>query len=188
LYQGIAVGDVTGDGKLDLATRAATGGAEVFIQEAGGKWRKASNGIVDMNVVFSVSLGDMNNDGKADLVAAGKTALDEIGGVYGVFVFLGDGQGNWTLVEGSGLPAIGREKSWGVGIIDIDNDGVKDIGVAFGDVLAPTWRSGAAKAAAAAKGKDEKKADKKDDKAARKAPERGQFGSIEVWRGELPSK
>jgi len=75
------------------------------------------------------------------------------------------------------------EKSWGVGLADIDKDGVLDIGVAFGDVLSPKWRSGPT-TKIAEKGKEDDK--KKDEKPAeRKSPERGMFGSINVWRGEL---
>jgi hypothetical protein len=111
---------------------------------------------------LGVAIGDLNKDGKADIVANGKRALNEIGGVYGVYPYLGDGKGNWTLVEGSGLPETGRERTWGVGLTDIDNDGVLDVAVAFGDVVAPAWRSGAPGGA-----------------------QRGKFGSIEVWRGSL---
>lgn len=126
-----------------------------------------------MNIVFGLAFGDLNKDGRMDLVAAGKTALDEIGGVYGVFPFLGDGAGNWTLVQNTGLPDTGREKSWGLGLADIDNDGVLDIGVAFGDVLSPAWRSGMAKPEPGKPAPPPV------------APQRGMFGGIEVWRGEL---
>jgi len=189
LYWGIAVGDVNGDGKLDIATGAAIPGTEVFIQEPGPKWRKASEGIVPMNAL-GVALGDLNNDGKVDLVAVGKTNLDEIGGVYGVYPFLGDGTGKWTSVDNTGLPTTGRERTWGVGLADINNDGVLDIGVAFGDVLSPTWRSGSTARTIEEKGKEKDKGKdaKKDQKEAKKPPERGMFGGVEVWQGRLAGK
>jgi FG-GAP-like repeat len=149
-----------------------------------------THGIPAMNAL-GVAFGDLNNDGKLDLVVAGKTNLEEIGGVYGVFPLLGDGAGNWTLIENTGLPTTGKERTWGIGVADIDNDGVLDIAVAFGDVLSPTWRSGpkaaeAAKEAAKEKGKAEGEA--KPATPEKRGPDRGFFGSIEVWRGQLTGK
>ncbi|HUI24886.1 MAG TPA: VCBS repeat-containing protein [Candidatus Kryptonia bacterium] len=177
---GIALADVNGDGKLDLAATSAVPGIEFFLWD-NGKWKASNNGLVPMNAL-GVGLGDLDNDGKVDLVVAGKTNLQEIGGVYGVFPFMGDGQGNWKLNDATGLPTTGRERTWGLGLADIDKDGVLDIGVAFGDVLSPTYRTGptqpadgAAKPAAGAPPVDPKS----------RGPERGRFGEIDVWRGVL---
>jgi hypothetical protein len=146
------------------------------------------HGIVAMNAL-GVALGDLDKDGNLDLVAAGKTDLEEIGGVYGIHPFKGDGKGNWVHLQGTGLPETGRERTWGVAIGDVNGDGVLDIAAAFGDVLPPTWRSGKPKKESekgkAGEAKDKEKPKDPTEKA--KGPERGRFGSLEVWTGRLTS-
>lgn len=179
LYWGIAAADLNHDGKLDLVSGSQMppqpldcgapstpvcqgGGVEAFLQQADGTWRSSNEGFRPMNAL-GVAVGDLDKDGHADIVVVGKQAVKEIGGVYGVYPYLGDGTGKWRLHEGTGLPLTGRMRTWGVGLGDLNQDGVLDVAVAFGDVVAPTWRSG---------------------QTGGTVP-RGRFGSVEVWFGSL---
>jgi hypothetical protein len=114
LYWGIDAKDLNGDGRVDIvsgsqmpplpegcgvpgAPACTGGGVEAYLQQPDGTWVFATEGFLPMNAL-GVAIGDLNNDGKMDVVVVGKRALDEIGGVYGIYTYLGDGTGKWTPV------------------------------------------------------------------------------------------
>ena len=89
-YAQVAFGDANCDGKLDLAA-ASTSGSQDGVKfwkgnggEGGFTWIEESTGLATTGRYYGLNFGDVNNDGKLDLV----------GGNYsggGVDVWLGDG-------------------------------------------------------------------------------------------------
>ena len=95
----VALGDVNGDGRLDLASaNAGSNNLTVFIQEDGGGFAEplSVGGSSVTEAPFSVALGDMNGDGRLDLVSANFSSdtlsvfLQEEGGGFDEAVSLGD--------------------------------------------------------------------------------------------------
>jgi hypothetical protein len=75
---------------------------------------------------------DLDGDGHLDLLVSGKEKKKNYGNAYGVFLFLGDGNGNWKRIVDTGLPQNGLYQSWGLALSDIDGDGTLEIGGCFG--------------------------------------------------------
>ncbi len=96
-----AFGDVNGDGKLDLAALPRLGyGPRVWLGNGRGEWVESSKGLKYEKRMRScgggLSLGDVNGDGLMDLAIADHCR--------GVFVYLGDGNGNWEVVAQAVFP------------------------------------------------------------------------------------
>lgn len=130
--------DVNGDGNLDLAAIPRLGdGPKVWFGDGAGNWTEASNGLTRTDSKAcggGVRLHDVNNDGLLDLVVA-----DHCTGVY---VYLGDGKGNWELVVERMFPddivAPGEviEKYRGaesIAVGDVNKDGNADLIVGGSD-------------------------------------------------------
>ncbi|HEY7374593.1 MAG TPA: VCBS repeat-containing protein [Polyangia bacterium] len=125
----IAVGDLNGDGEPDLAVaNSAIGGASVLLNVGNGTFTAATNYAYPgtEGILFPVALGDLNGDGKADLVVAstcGIAVLPNAGnGTFGAAqpIFAGPGPGSIALgdVNGDGkLDVVFATLSDGVGVL-----------------------------------------------------------------------
>jgi len=132
----VAFADFNGDGDLDIFV-ADHGydappypGAQnrLYLSNGDGSWRDATAGLpAQTDFTHSVSAGDLNNDGRLDIVV-GNSALPSF-----IYVLLGDGRGNFTptttfLPTGPGdLLDPTRRNALSSTVADLDADGYPDL-------------------------------------------------------------
>ena len=123
IQNALAVGDFDRDGKLDLATSAndpAGGGVNVLLGRGDGTFVNASP-VVGNWWSSSIAAGDVNGDGRVDLVA---TAADVFNGGTYVNVLRGNGDGTfWTTFDW----ASGPSEAYSLALADFDGDDNLDL-------------------------------------------------------------
>lgn len=129
--------DVNKDGFLDLAATIRKGdGARVWLGNGKGAWAESSNGLkFQISCGGGLAFGDINKDGHLDLAVADHCE--------GLFVYLGDGKGHWTVVTEAFNPPVPshlkddpREYYMGaedLALGDVNEDGFLDIVVTASD-------------------------------------------------------
>ena len=117
---GCDVGDVNGDGALDLVFSSSPDGMEPYIRIwlNDGRGRFSDSGQrLDTNMSYSVHMGDLNGNGHLDIFAV--RAAD-------ARIWTNDGSGRFSFASEITLP-VGPGQYNGQGLADLDADGDLDV-------------------------------------------------------------
>jgi hypothetical protein len=119
----LAVADVDGDENLDVL--ASGNGPKLFLGDGHGALNAGPQLPTAIGGAYAVALHDLDGDGTQDLVATFPHGQAQCAGC-GLGVFKGSGRGQFDAVRS--LPV--GEQPIALDVVDLDGDGVSDIGVA----------------------------------------------------------
>jgi hypothetical protein len=139
---GLAAADINGDGKADLVvadqgtfssgtTPQVNGAVHVYFGNANGTFTTGASPITSATNYSLVALGDLNGDGKLDLILGGSVTDASSGSsTANVYTFLGNGDGtfqaaNATVLDGEGATSIA--------LTDFNKDGHLDVAIGNAD-------------------------------------------------------
>ena len=137
----VALADVNGDGRLDLlvanecanATGCTNGVVAVLLGNGDGTFQPATAIDSGGSDSFYLAVGDVNGDGKLDLVVANTCADSSCQQGGSVSVLLGNGDGTFQTAVPIATP--GRNSGAAIVLADFNGDGKLDVASGRGDLL-----------------------------------------------------
>lgn len=143
-YGGVAVGDIDGDGHLDIVAAAHGEGLVSLFGDGKGHFRVVKAGLPKSEYsAQAIVLVDANGDGKLDVVASSDNSLETSGAPANksqVRVYLYRGKDGWEF-KPDGL--LGGFYSYSLDAWDFDRDGGKDVltGSHYTGALTLLWKN-----------------------------------------------
>jgi hypothetical protein len=134
----LAVRDLNGDGRADLVIadqgffapggKQVNGALHVYLGNANGTFTAAAALSTPATNYSQAALGDLDGDGKVDLIVAGNVAGNLLGvGTPNVYTMLGNGNGTFQAAQVNPLAGKDGIGAQSIALADFNGDGILDV-------------------------------------------------------------